>query len=174
MGSPGLGQTQSWVRHWDEQMMIQTARRPTMPPHYSTGALDPQIAVVRQMLERRAWTFRNLPRMNALLGLARLRINRMDITERWASAVAAAVSAEQAALAGASDRRKTRPAGARLDEQARFLLDGSREYSLRASTPCWRAPPTDEQPTPQFRRGGQRGRSNGHCSQLIWTGGRLC
>ena len=47
----------------------------------------------------------------------------------WAAA--AAVSAEQAALTGASDRRKTRPAGARLDEQARFLLDGSREYSLR-------------------------------------------
>lgn len=31
------------------------------------------------------------------------------------------------ALAGASDRGKTRPAGANLDEQARFLLDGSRE-----------------------------------------------
>jgi hypothetical protein len=131
--TPGLGRTQAWVRRWDAQMTAQTSRRATMPPQYSTGALDPQLAVAREMLERRAWTFRNLARMNLLLGLVRLRVNRMDVTERWAAAVAARATPDLAALAGADDHRH-RPAVAhasRLDEQARYLLDGSREYSLR-------------------------------------------
>jgi hypothetical protein len=59
-----------------------------MPPHYSTGALDPQIAVVRQLLERRAWTFRNLARLNALLGLVRLHVNRRDVPADWATLLA--------------------------------------------------------------------------------------
>jgi hypothetical protein len=46
LDTPGLGRTRSWVRHWDAQMTAQTARRSSMPPHYSTGALDPQLAVV--------------------------------------------------------------------------------------------------------------------------------
>jgi hypothetical protein len=33
--------TGAWVRHWDEQMSEQTARRASMPPHCSTGALGP-------------------------------------------------------------------------------------------------------------------------------------
>ena len=65
---PTLAETSAWVRHWDADMTVQTARRASMPPHYSTGALDPHIAAVRQQLERRRWTFRNLPRMNALPG----------------------------------------------------------------------------------------------------------
>jgi len=133
LATPGLGRTQAWVRHWDAQMTAQTSRRATMPPHYSTGALDPQLAVVREMLERRAWTFRNLARMNLLLGLVRLRVNRMDVTDRWAAVVAEDAASHLAALTAADDRRH-RPAVAhasRLDEQARYLLDGSREYSLR-------------------------------------------
>lgn len=64
-----------------------------------TGALDTHIAAVRQQLERRRWTFRNLPRMNALLGLARLRVNRRDVTTEWAKLLASAVTAEQNAWA---------------------------------------------------------------------------
>src|SRR5664279_4114915 len=43
--SPGLTKTPPWVRHWDRQMNEQTALRSTMP-HYSTGALNPQIGDV--------------------------------------------------------------------------------------------------------------------------------
>jgi hypothetical protein len=103
-----------------------------MPPHYSTGALDPHIAAVRQQLERRRWTFRNLPRMNALLGLVRLHINRRDVVANWAKLLVRAVTDEQEAWAAtADDRRKKRPRASLLNEKAHFLLDGSRTYSLR-------------------------------------------
>jgi hypothetical protein len=91
LAEPALTATGAWVRHWDEQMSEQTARRASMPPHYSTGALDPHIAAVRQQLERRRWTFRNLPRMNALLGLVRLHINRRDLVANWAKLLVRAV-----------------------------------------------------------------------------------
>ena len=96
---PTLAETGAWVRHWDEQMTAQTARRESMPAHYSTGALDPHIALVRQQLARRRWTFRNLPRMNALLGLVRLHVNRRDVTTEWAKLLACAVTTEQTAWA---------------------------------------------------------------------------
>jgi hypothetical protein len=47
LAEPTLAMTGAWVRHWDQQMTAQTARRASMPPHYSTGALNPQIAAVR-------------------------------------------------------------------------------------------------------------------------------
>lgn len=133
LAAPQLRKTGSRVRHWDRQLTEQTDRRASTPAHYSTGTLDPQIALVRQLLERRRWTFRNLARMNVLLGLVRLRINRMDITERWAGSIASAAAGGLEALAGAADRRR-RPAVAhasRLNEEGVLLLDGSREYSLR-------------------------------------------
>jgi hypothetical protein len=70
LAEPTLAETSAWVRHWDADMTVQTARRASMPPHYSTGALDPHIAAVRQQLELRRWIFRDLPRMNALLTTA--------------------------------------------------------------------------------------------------------
>ena len=57
LAEPTLMETGAWVRHWDEQMTEQTARRASMPPHYSS-ALDPHTAAVRQQLERRRRTFR--------------------------------------------------------------------------------------------------------------------
>jgi hypothetical protein len=50
------------VRHWDKQMIAQTLWRGDVPEHYSTGALDPKLADIRQHLKRRRWTFRNLTR----------------------------------------------------------------------------------------------------------------
>jgi hypothetical protein len=130
--APGLTKTQSWVRHWDRQMTAQTARRSTMPPHYSTGALDPHIAVVRHMLERRRWTFRNLARMNTLLGLVRLHVNRRDVPADWAKLIAGQVAAEREQwVAPSGDYRRGRPRARVLDEEATVLFDGSREYSLR-------------------------------------------
>lgn len=112
-------------------MTEQTARRASMPPHFSTGALDPQIATVRQQLERRRWTFRNLPRMNALLGLVRLRINRRDVTAEWAKLIARAITAEQQLWAATAEDRRKRPRASLLNEAPVVLLDGSRTYSLR-------------------------------------------
>jgi hypothetical protein len=100
LAEPGLTETGAWLRHWDEQMGEQTPRRASMPPHYSTGALDPHLAAVRQQLERRRWTFRNLPRMNALLGLVRLHINRRDVVANWTELLVRAVS---------TSRRRGRP-----------------------------------------------------------------
>jgi hypothetical protein len=48
LAEPTLAETSAWVRHWDADMTVQTARRASMPPHCSTGALDPHIAAVRQ------------------------------------------------------------------------------------------------------------------------------
>lgn len=131
LAEPTLATTRSWVRFWDRQMTEQTARRASMPPHYSTGALDPQIAAVRQQLERRRWTFRNLSRMNALLGLVRLRVNRRDVTAEWAKLLARAVAAEQQAWAARVEDRRQRPRASILNEAPTVLPDGSRTYSLR-------------------------------------------
>lgn len=63
-------------------------------------------AAVRQQLERRRWTFRNLPRMNALLGLVRLHVNCRDVVANWTKLLARAVTAEQQAWAAAADDRR--------------------------------------------------------------------
>jgi hypothetical protein len=81
--------TAKWARHWDARMRRQTARRHTLPAHYATGAVEDAIATVRQHIERRAWCFRNLARMNLLLGLMRLAINHHDDTSRYAAAIKA-------------------------------------------------------------------------------------
>jgi Transposase, Mutator family len=80
----GLPATGDWVRKWDKQLTAQTSWRAGIPAHYSTGALDPKLAVVRQYLRSRRWTFRNMSRMNNLLGLMRLHINRRDQPGAWA------------------------------------------------------------------------------------------
>lgn len=132
LAATGLTETEKWVRYWDEQMITQTTRRASMPAHYSTGALDPKIALVREHLERRRWTFRNEDRMNALLGLVRLHINRLDVPDDWARLLTEAARAEtQRWNSTAADRRKARPRAASLDEKVRILPDGSRSYSLR-------------------------------------------
>lgn len=86
---PAAASTRRWVRHWDKRMRVQTARRASLPAHYSTGALDPKLRDVRQMLDRRKWTFRNRTRLNLLLDLVRLHINRADDVTRWTSLIRA-------------------------------------------------------------------------------------
>ena len=67
-----------WVKHWDKRMRLQTARRASLPPVYANGAVEAPIKRVRQVLERRRWTFRNRERMNLLLELVRLAVLRAD------------------------------------------------------------------------------------------------
>lgn len=115
--NPTLPATNSWVNRWDEQMSAQTARRASLPPHHSTGALDPHIAKVRTVLGDRAWTFRNLARMNSLLGLVRLSINLCDRAGDWAQVISRAAAGD--------------PTLHLLDEPANVLENGDRLYSLR-------------------------------------------
>lgn len=82
---PSATHGKGWVKHWNSRMRIQTARRASLPPRYSTGALEAPIRDLRQMLERRRWTFRNRERMNLLLDLARLRLNRQDDSRTYAA-----------------------------------------------------------------------------------------
>lgn len=82
-----------WARHWNKTMKTQTPRRASLPPHYATGAIEPKLATVRQMLERRRWTLRNRRRMNTLLELVRQRLNRTDDVTRWAGLVRADLEA---------------------------------------------------------------------------------
>lgn len=127
IATPGLAKTASWVRHWDKQMTAQTARRAQLPSHYSTGALDPQIELIRRQLERRRWTFRNLDRMNALLGLVRLHVNRRDVVADWAGVLARDLRTRQEAwAASAEDFHWGRPRATVLSEPAVCLLDNSR------------------------------------------------
>lgn len=94
-----------------------SARRPHVPAHYSTGALDPHLAKVREVLKPRAWTYRNLQRMNALLGLVRLSINLRDRPGDWSKHI----------TAHAADR----PTPVSFDEPPKLLPNDHRVYSLR-------------------------------------------
>lgn len=132
----GLKHTGAWVAHWDAQMTAQTAWRKNVPAHYSTGALDPKIAEVRQMLERRRWTFRNLARMNHLLELIRLHLNRQDNPTDWAKVIRTELEtvAGTGRLEGAAplDFPLVRmPVLARLSDPVTKSADGSRIYTLR-------------------------------------------
>ncbi len=75
---PGLPNTARWVDFWRKDMQAQTSRRRAIPRHYANGAVEDPIKVVRQVLERRAWCFRNRKRMDLLLQLVALRIRRVD------------------------------------------------------------------------------------------------
>lgn len=129
---PPLPHAVAWVDYWDEQMSAQTARRAALPPHYSTGALDPHIAKVRTVLGTRAWTFRNLPRMNSLLGLVRLSVNLRDRASDWATVITRTAT-DDATLH-------------LLDEPANVLENGNRVYSLRKHPVPPRADPAPRKP----------------------------
>lgn len=85
--TPNAPTAKRWVAHWDKRMRAQTARRASLPAHYSTGALEPRIQDIRQMLERRSWTFRNRARMNLLLELIRIHLNRQDDPRVYATRI---------------------------------------------------------------------------------------
>ena len=130
-----VAKTGAWVAHWDDQLVAQTAWRDQVPAHYSTGALDPKLADIRQMLERRRWTFRNVSRMNQLLDLVRLHVNRLDDPGAWAQLIRAQLGAAPRPVPvgddGRVDFRRWRTAAAKLADPTTTLFDGSRTYTLR-------------------------------------------
>lgn len=117
----GGPEANKWVRHWDKRMRMQTARRASLPAHYSTGALEPRIEQVRRILESRAWTFRNRERLNLLLQLVRLHLNGHDDTTRWTSQIRVHLEANGGA---ASSCR-------RIADPVTYDVNGDRVYSLR-------------------------------------------
>ena len=132
----GLVTTGAWVAHWDAQIAAQTAWRNRIPAHYSTGALDPKIADIRQMLERRRWTFRNATRMNHLLELIRLHLSRQDNPSDWAKVIREELGrlerSEPVGPDGTLDfRRRSGRVVPRVSDPVTIARDGSRIYTLR-------------------------------------------
>lgn len=117
----GGPETRKWANHWDKRMRVQTARRASLPAHYSTGALEPRIELVRRVLESRAWTFRNRERLNLLLQLVRLHVNGHDDTTRWTALIRAHLDAN----AGTATHSR------RLADPVTYDVNGDRVHSLR-------------------------------------------
>lgn len=111
-----------WVTYWDQIITTQTGLRRILPAHYSTGPLDRAIDTIRQATESRKWTFRNRERMNQLLDLIRLHINRRDTPEGWAELIRQHL-----------ETNGGKPLRARqLADTVRYNAAGNRVYSLRA------------------------------------------
>lgn len=102
-------------------MAAQTKRRSSLPAHYATGVIEPKLDDVREMLERRRWTFRNRRRMNTLLELVRLRLNRTADVAVWASLIRADLEA--------NGGRRSHPR--RMADPVVYDSAGDRVYSLR-------------------------------------------
>ncbi len=101
---PRTPATRKWVKHWRKRMRAQTARRATLPPHYSNGAVEAPLRTIAAMLDRRKFAFRNRARMIALLGLVRLRFLRADNERAYAEDI-------RAHLVAAGDQRARRYRG---------------------------------------------------------------
>lgn len=71
-----------WVISKDREVRAQLQVRGEVGK-YSTGGVEPVLDVVKEELRTRSWTFRNVVRMNLLLGLLQLRINRVDNAYDW-------------------------------------------------------------------------------------------
>jgi hypothetical protein len=78
----GLAATTRWVGVRDADVRNQVVLRDTVGK-YSTGGVEPPLNAVKDELARRSWTFRNLDRMNLLLGLLQLRLMRADNPNDW-------------------------------------------------------------------------------------------
>jgi len=85
-GIIGVG-VATWIESYDEVITQQVRYRAGLPQHHSTGALDEDLAKVREFMEPRAFCYRNAERTNRLLELVRLRLNRCDDPLIYARAI---------------------------------------------------------------------------------------
>lgn len=85
-GVSGIG-VEAWVKRYDKLITEQVRRRAKLPDHHSTGAVDEELARVREFMEPRAFCYRNAERTNRLLELVRLRLNRCDDPLIYARAI---------------------------------------------------------------------------------------
>jgi hypothetical protein len=81
----------AWVDHWGPQLQGQLIRRAAhpagVPGHWANGAIEHPLKLVGAVVGRRAWTLRNRARMDLLLELVRLRVNKQDNARRYTLAI---------------------------------------------------------------------------------------
>lgn len=75
-----------WIRSRDGLLSVELAV-PGLPDHWGNGPVEQALRQVRDQIERRAFCYRNAARMNLLLELIRLRINRHDDVDAYAAAI---------------------------------------------------------------------------------------
>jgi hypothetical protein len=89
--NPGRRELNRWVTHWAPLLQTQIMRRATQPAgvpgHWANGAIEDPIRIAREVIGDRAWTLRNRTRLNLLLDLVRLRINKLDSQAAYATAI---------------------------------------------------------------------------------------
>jgi hypothetical protein len=89
--NPGRRELNRWVTHWAPLLQTQIVRRATQPAgvpgHWANGAIEDPIRIAREVIGDRAWTLRNRTRLNLLLDLVRLRINKLDSQAAYATAI---------------------------------------------------------------------------------------
>ena len=88
----GLATTSRWVAVRDTDVRTQVVLREDVGK-YSTGGVETPLNAVKDELARRSWTFRNLDRMNLLLGLLQLRLTRADNPNDWVQTLTATLEA---------------------------------------------------------------------------------
>ncbi len=82
-GSPTL---KKWMTSKSAMVTAQLARRGEVSV-YANGAIEAPIRVIRENIERRAWCFRNRVRMDLLLDLMRLNINKVASQDIYSTAI---------------------------------------------------------------------------------------
>jgi hypothetical protein len=82
-GSPEL---KKWMRKKNQMITSQLTRRSEVSI-YANGAIEAPIRVIREGLGRRSWCFRNRARMDLLLEMMRLRLNKVDAVDAYARAI---------------------------------------------------------------------------------------
>jgi len=80
---------ETWIEEYDKILTEQVRRRASLPQHHATGAIDEDLARVREFMEPRAFCYRNAERTTRMLELVRLRMNRCDDPLIYARAIRA-------------------------------------------------------------------------------------
>ena len=96
------------VENYDDVLTEQVRMRAKMPDHHSTGAIDEELARVREFMEPQAFCYRNAERTNRLLELVRLRLNRCDDPLIYARAIRAHLDAHDGRLGRQGEARDPR------------------------------------------------------------------
>jgi hypothetical protein len=82
----GGAELANWAANHDGYLTTEFAAGP-LPAHRSNGSAEAAIREVRDVLERRAFCFRNAERTNRLLELVRLRLNKVDDAGHYAAKI---------------------------------------------------------------------------------------
>ncbi len=87
----GRRELEHWVTHGAPLLRTQLVRRAThpagVPGRWANGAIEDPIRITRKIIGNRAWTLRNRTRLNLLLDLVRLRINKLDPQAAYGTAI---------------------------------------------------------------------------------------